>query len=390
MKNNWTYGHYGLYRGIFGLYLLIHFLQLLPWSPELFSNAGILKEKDLSPLLHLFPNILSLNDSPLFTTALTLTGVIGSVSFLLGKGDRIAAVWIWYLLACFLGRNPLIANPSLPFIGWLLLAHVFLPKPTLTWSMPGSPFLSAWIVMSLAYSYSGILKLWSPSWVDGSAFSYLLQNPLIRCNFLRDLFMSAPASLLKVLTWGALSLEILFAPLALFRRLRPWIWCLMLSMHFGLLALVNFADLTWGMIIVHFFTFDPGWIRPRPMKSKLLIYYDGNCGFCHSFVRFVLSENSLGLPFRFAPLPNRLGSAPDSIAVQTETGEMLYKSKAVFRVLSHLGGIWKLLAFFLSIIPYPFTDWIYDLIAKIRHRIFAKPKETCPIIPVQLREFFET
>src|SRR5215468_6604128 len=41
---------------------------------------------------------------------------------------RTAALLLWYLSACLFGRNPLISNPALPFIGWLLLLHTLLPK----------------------------------------------------------------------------------------------------------------------------------------------------------------------------------------------------------------------------------------------------------------------
>lgn len=386
MKNGWTGGQYSLYRMIFGFYLFAHFLQLIPWSADLFSHAGMLHEGNLSPLLHLFPNILAFNDSPLMATTLAILGAVASYRFMIGRWDRPAAFLLWYILACFLCRNPLISNPSLPFVGWLLLAHLFVPKIRMTWSMTPSIFLSAWIVMSLSYSYSGILKLASPSWLDGTALSYLLENPLVRCNAIREFLLTAPAPLLKAMTWGALALEILFAPLALFRRLRPWIWTAMLLMHISLLKLLNFADLTWGMIILHFFTFDPGWIKPRPMPEKILVFYDGTCGFCHSFVRFVLSENRARLPFRFAHLQTQA----DSIAVQIREGEILFKSKAVIRVLSHLGGVWKFLAFLLSLIATKLSDWVYDLIARFRHRIFKKPKESCPILPIEMREFFES
>jgi len=402
MKNGWTGGQYSLYRFIFGTYLFIHFFQLLPWSGDLFSNEGMISNGNLSPLIHLFPNILAINDSLILTVALSICGTIASIFFMLGKWDRMAAVLLWYILACFLGRNPLIANPSLPFVGWLLLAHVFLPRapygsiearrriaPIGNWTMAPSIFLAAWVVMSIAYTYSGIMKLNSPSWIEGTAFSYLLQNPLIRCNALREILMKFPALVLKAMTWGALALEVSFAFLAPFKKLRPWIWASMLFMHVALLCLINFADLTWGMIMVHFFTFDPSWVKPRPIVGNLSVFYDGSCGFCHSFVRFVLSENKGQAPFRFAPLDRRFSitSMPNSIVVE-EQDRLLFKSEAVLRVLTSLGGVWKILALLLSFVPTNLSNYIYDGIARIRHRLFAKPKESCPMIPSEMREFF--
>ena len=392
MKNGWTGGQYSLYRVIFGLYLFIHFASLLPWSGELFSNQGMISERNLSPLLHLFPNILAIDDSPLTIIALNFSALIASLFFMFGKWDRISAALLWYILACFFGRNPLIANPSLPFVGWLLLAHLFIPKapygslaaknrldPKGNWSLPSSLFLASWIVMSIAYTYSGIMKLSSPSWIDGTALS-----------FLREILAYFPTPLLQAMTWGVLALEISFALFALFKKLRPWIWTSMLSMHIGLLFMIHFADLTWGMILVHFFTFDPGWIKPRRTSGKLAVFYDGACGFCHAFVRFVLSENLHQAPFRFAPLQSRFPSSalPNSIVVEID-GKTLHKSAAISHILASLGGLWKILSLLLSLIPIKLADLFYDAIARIRHRLFAKPKESCPIIPLELRQYFD-
>src|SRR5215469_5767169 len=99
MKNRWTMGQYSLYRAILGLYLLQHFVRLLPWGTELFSSSGVLPEASLSPLIHLFPNILALWDSSSAVTVCLGSAVVLSAFFTVGKFDRVAAVLIWYLWA---------------------------------------------------------------------------------------------------------------------------------------------------------------------------------------------------------------------------------------------------------------------------------------------------
>src|SRR5438045_3501769 len=160
MKNGWTGVQYSVYRVLFGAYLFVHFAMLIPWSRGLFSRDGMLP--DGSPLLHLFPNILALNDSAAMVIALIVIATIASIFFAIGLFDRSAAIVIWYILACTFGRNPLIVNPSLPFAGWLLFVHFFLPPapygsfaarkrvdPRGGWQMPPSIFAVAWIVMSI-------------------------------------------------------------------------------------------------------------------------------------------------------------------------------------------------------------------------------------------------
>jgi hypothetical protein len=70
-----------------------------------------------------------------------------------------------------------------------------------------------------------------------------------------------PLPIIAVATWGALATELLFAPLALLSRLRPWLWLALLSMHFGLMSLIDFSDLSAGMVMLHLFTFDPTWVQ---------------------------------------------------------------------------------------------------------------------------------
>ena len=241
--------------------------------------------------------------------ALIGLGIAGSFCFILGKWDRYAALISWYVLTSLFDRNPFIANPSLPYVGWLLIAHACIASAKNIrlhqWQMPSGVFLAAWIAMAAGYSYSGYTKLISPSWIDGTALFHVLQNPLARSNLMTQSLLAMPEWILHIMTWGALLSELLFLPLAIFSRTRPWIWLILLSMHIGLLFTIRFADLTFGMIMLHLFTFDPGWIKPKGFRKPLMVFYDGNCGLCHGFVQFALSETCGEHSLRFAPLQGK-------------------------------------------------------------------------------------
>ena len=410
VKNGWTGGQYSLFRAAFGLYLALHFMQLIPWGAELFSSAGALSQSTLSPLAALFPNVLVLFDAPWQVASLLGAAAAAALLFAAGLLDRAAAVFLWYVWACLLGRNPLIANPGIPYVGWLLLAHALLPgapygswgacsrsDPDGGWIMPQPILRAAWILMALGYSYSGITKLGSRSWADGTAIYYVLENPLARPGIVRDLLVSLPDPLLRAATWGALGLELLFVPLALFRRLRPLLWSALLAMHLVLLVLIDCTDLSLGMIVLHLFTFDPAWIPARPPRQPETLYYDGGCGLCHRAVRFALAEDrAAGL--RFAPLqgeafraavpPERRGLLPDSLVLSTEDGALLIRSEAVVRMLLRFGGVWRILGLLLRAVPTATRDAAYDLVARLRHRLFTPPAEACPLIPERLRDRF--
>lgn len=409
MKNGWTGGQYSLFRVLFGAYLLIHFAALLPYGAELFSSQGVLPDRLASPLIHLFPNVLALSDATWVVTALIAIAACASIAFALGIRDRIAAVVIWYVLACLFGRNPLIANPSMPFVGWMLLAHALLPRapygswdgrgridPRGGWSFPAPIFAAAWIVMAAGYTYSGWTKVVSPSWVDGTAMARVLDNPLARPGFLRTSLLSLPPALLHVLTWSALGFELLFAPLALIRRARPVIWTLMLMMHIGLMMVIDFTDISFAMILLHLFTFDPRWIPGAQPDTVDVVFYDGSCGLCHRATRFLIAEDPAGTVFRYAPLGGEAFRAligttddlPDSIVVRTDVGTLLVKSDAALHLARRLGGFWRILATIGRLVPRSLRNRAYDFVARIRYRLFARPKEACPILPPDLRARF--
>lgn len=409
MKNSWTGGQYSLYRVLFGGYLFVHFTYLIPWAPELFSSAGMLPVARESPLLLLFPNILALVDAPGFVLALTVAASIASLFFCIGYGDRAAALFMWFVLACFFGRNPLIANPSLPYVGLMLLAHTVIPKapygawaargridPGGGWQLPDKIFLALWIVLALSYSYSGYTKLLSPSWVTGQNVVYVLENPLARDWWLRDVFLAMPPILLQFLTWFILAIELLFALFALSGRVRPYAWAGMLFVQFGFAFLLNFPDLTIAMLLFHLVTFNPAWIAPRAAAPGTTLYFDGGCALCHGTVRFLIAEDRLGR-LSFSPIDGKairdavpvemIDALPDSIVLAVD-GNILLKSDAVIRCLQMLGGLWRLIGTLMQIIPKRIRDWGYDVVATRRYALFGTKDDSCPLMPADLRRRF--
>ena len=274
--NGWTAAWYETWRAALGAYLCVHLASLVPWGAELFSRDGMLPAAEVSPLARVLPNVLVVWDDPLVVVGCLSVGVVLSLLLALGLFDRVAAIGLWYLWACLFARNPLIGNPGMPYVGWLLLAHACLPavrtwrRPTgrtqrvEAWRLPPTIFAVAWLLLALGYTYSGLTKLGSPSWIDGSAVAHILDNPLARPTRLREALLGLPPQFLALVTWGALAMEILAAPLALWRRLRPWLWMLLTVFQLSLLVLLDFADLTLGMLLIHAFTFDPAWrVRAR-------------------------------------------------------------------------------------------------------------------------------
>ena len=152
--------------------------------------------------------------------------------------------------------------------------------------------------------------------------------------------------------------------------------------------------------MLRLFTVDPRWIRPQYVEAKEMLFYDGSCGLCHRFVRFVLAEEPVGLNLRFAPIGGETFRAavpestrrtlPDSLVLLAADGSVVTRSAACIHLMRRLGGVWRVLAEVMSLVPARIRDRVYDRIANIRSRLFPRPAEVCPILPVHLRERFDT
>ena len=96
------------------------------------------------------------------------------------------------------------------------------------------------------------------------------------------------------------------------------------------------------------------------------IFYDGNCGLCHGFVKFVVRRDRAE-QFEFAPLFGQHFTAkvpqeqhariPDSVVVLAADSRLLVKSAAVRYVLRHLGGVWGVVAAPMHVLPLPVMDF---------------------------------
>jgi predicted DCC family thiol-disulfide oxidoreductase YuxK len=413
--NGWTGGQYSVFRFALGVYMLIHLACLAALVSEMPSDAGALGKASESALHPFFPNLLLFWDSPTGSVALLFAAAGLSVLFALGVRDRLVALVLLYLGICLFTASTPISNSSMPFIGWILLAHVFVPRrpygswdargrvdPGSDWQMPARIHTAAWIVLAIGYAYSGTTKLGNPSWVDGSALLQALSDPLAGQTFLGKLVLLLPPSLISLATWSVLALEISFAPLAILRRVRPWVWLALFGLQLSLMALGQFADSSAGMLMLHLFAFDPAWVKGKEKKPAATIFYDGACGLCHRFVRFALAEDREGECFRFAPLEGdvfaalRKASARpemlddiDSLVLSLPDGSLLVRAAAVLEIGKRLGGIWRVVATAASIFPLRVLDTGYDGIARIRHRLFATPPDACPILPAHLRDRFD-
>lgn len=376
---------FALFRIFFGAFLTWHFIALIPYGPELFSNEGIISDPALNPTYGIFPNHLYFWDTPMAVTVTLGIAILASVSFTLGWVRRTSAVVLWFIITALFHRNNLTSNPSLPYLGLILILTTLIPagenfslsRKNENWFMPRWIIPIASLLLALGYTFSGWTKLSSPSWIEGGAIAHVLNNPLARPGFFRDLLLAMPDGILGLFTWGALLAELCYLPLFLNKKSRPWIWLALLGMHFGLIFFIDFADLSVGMIMIHLFTFDPKWFQG---KIPVRIAFDADCLMCNRFLAFLAREDE-GRLLAFEALPD---DKEKTSMIVTREGRISRRSSAVIVIFDSLGGHWKMLSLVARIIPRTIRDLLYDFVAKKRHH-FGSTK-SCMIPSAAVRQ----
>lgn len=127
----------------------------------------------------------------------------------------------------------------------------------------------------------------------------------------------------------------------------------------------------------------------------MLVLFDGVCNLCNASVNFIIDRDEKAV-FKFTSLQSEVGqkilmehnlkqSDFDSIILLKED-RILKKSDAALEIARNLDGWWKFFYVFIMI-PKFIRDFVYDLIAKNRYRIFGK-SDTCRIPTAELRERF--
>jgi hypothetical protein len=256
-----------------GVYLAVFFGLLSLYARELLSVAGVVPDVRMNLTQMAFPSVLLLVDSSAGATWFTLLAAVAAVLFAAGLFRRAAAAFLWYALACVVQRNTLVADPSTPFTGWLLLATIVVPpgEPlTLAnrsrlsvpgWQFPRALFVALWIVLGVSYSVSGLIKTRTPEWIDGRAVGLFLAQELHRHTFVWSTLNGLPPSFIKVATWAGLGTELLAAPLALFPWTRPVGWLALATMHTVVLLTMRTTMLSLGAMLPLAFAFDIRWLN---------------------------------------------------------------------------------------------------------------------------------
>ncbi len=136
-------------------------------------------------------------------------------------------------------------------------------------------------------------------------------------------------------------------------------------------------------------------------KGKHLIVYDGVCGLCNGFIKFVINSDK-NHKFVFTPLQSEIGkkvlalhgldvSTLNTVYLVKNLGEnnesVLSKSQAAFFVMQTAGGfLFQIIALGRLLGP-AIGNMLYDMVAANRYKVFGK-SDACMMPSPDVRERF--
>lgn len=110
--------------------------------------------------------------------------------------------------------------------------------------------------------------------------------------------------------------------------------------------------------------------------NKSIVFYDGACGFCNSSVQFVLNRRKKDV--FFLPLQSDLAveiMKKYDVTIEMNTmyflhqGKLYNKSSAALKINLLLRFPYPIFFYMGIIVPLFIRDWVYDQVAKRRHKI---------------------
>lgn len=314
-------------------YLIYFFMGLFNEGYHIFSFNGFFAN-NYSIFNSINPLQLVINDFSFKILILSLSLI--SLSILFSRHILIKILILWFFWISFNSRIPFyIPPPSIGYLGFFLL---FLTQIKITEKTVLSTHLikeGLWFVVALSYFISGVGKVLSPTWSDGLTLVTILNSPLGQENFITSLLLNSPIWLQKAFSFGALFSELLFLPLALFKKTRPIALLMMTLTHLGIISLLNIQDIPLAILIIHLFLIDEGWFKPA---KSLEIWYNPNNIKDLKFKTLLDQENFYNcLKFNLTT---------DNFMVKYN-GQEIKGFKAKCLALSHCNGFWAGLRLFI-------------------------------------------
>jgi predicted DCC family thiol-disulfide oxidoreductase YuxK len=126
-------------------------------------------------------------------------------------------------------------------------------------------------------------------------------------------------------------------------------------------------------------------------KTPLLVLIDGTCALCNGTAAWLARRNADGAMIfatnqgEVARIAGEPPGGDTGTIVVWDGSRRLVRSDAVLLLLQTLGGGWRSFAFMARLCPGGLRDFLYDQVARRRHR-FAGPSSCTRLSPYDLAE----
>lgn len=226
-----------------GLYTLFYAFKMWPLATTLYTREGLLPIS-MSESALMGPFWSFLDNAPAAHALHGLTA-LAALALVFNCGPRLAAFFIflaqWYLY----NRNSFTFAPDTGYT-----QAFFLILTCQGWITKKERLFLGWLVLGVAYSYSGLSKLDSPVWTGGFATRYFI-NLSDSTRLWVPYFDSFYKWPMMIATWLILAVEVLAIGLITFRSGRLLVWTLFAFFHLFNNLIFDFVQLSLGCFFAH-------------------------------------------------------------------------------------------------------------------------------------------
>jgi hypothetical protein len=304
-----------LFRIVFATYLLAHFC-LLEWPcfAEIYGDNGILPAATLAadrftgfwlvwPMLRAF-------EAARIPALLPVLYPAALLAFAIGYRTRWATAVVFVLSSYVFLHNPYVLSGAELLAHLLLLWCLFLPLDRY-WSIdaaldprprnrpyPLLPFLALRLQIASVYVFAGLFKLAMPSWLDGSAVIWALQDNVFGGRVAGLYLVEHVPLLLSAATIPIIALQLAFP----FLVYCPWrndltrgfALAATAAMHASFIVCLTLGGFPYISLTMLLLLIPDRWLERalrarRARLGRVAIYYEPGCVFCHK-VSLVLRE----------------------------------------------------------------------------------------------------
>jgi predicted DCC family thiol-disulfide oxidoreductase YuxK len=337
------------------------------------------------PFLPFIPALDSIAGEP-FRIALQSAFLLSALAILCNRMPRMSALLLGLtMLTAVVSSKAYYGNNKTMCAALLLLAGLYHPR------------LGAWPIrlqIVIVYFGAGLNKLLDPDWQSGLFFDHWSAVRLHQPLYLWAAPLFPPLLLAKAVCWGTIATELGLAAAFLFRRAWPWAIWVSLLFH---ASLVEFTGSTFTMF---FYAMESAMLAFAVWPREMTVLYDGDCGICNR-IRRALEAIDFDRAFAWKSLQSGAGGqwgitrfALEERLHLVADGRITHGFEACKRILLYSPVLylaltvliaappntwvwWRRivvalpLAFFFPLFR-PAGEWVYDWVARNRHRFSGR------------------